>query len=274
MNPISIDTKTALYGVIGDPVAHSLSPVMHNRAFAETGHPGVYLAFRVIDLPPAVAGIRALGLKGVSVTLPHKVAMMDQLDEIDPLAEKIGAVNTIVNRNGRLVGFNTDGRGAVDALADAIAVSGSRVALVGAGGAARAIGFTLAAEGAGVTVVNRSEARGKALARDLDADFQPLGRFGPDGFDILVNTTTVGMVPGTDATPIRPEDLCPDMVVMDIVYNPLETLLLESAGKIGCRTVDGVAMFVNQGAAQFELWTGKKAPVVAMREAVMAALMP
>ena len=274
MCPIPIDSNTALYGVIGNPVVHSLSPAMHNRAFAQAGHNGVYLAFCVTDIAAAMAGVRALGMAGISVTLPHKVTIMDHLDAVDDLAEKIGAVNTVVNCNGQLTGFNTDGTGAADALAEAIDITGRQIALIGAGGAARAIGFTLMARGAKVTILNRSAHAGKALSKDLGAAYAPMDQWGRIGCDVVINTTPVGMAPQAEAIPINTDHINPAMVVMDIVYNPRETMLLKTARSLGCKTVDGVAMFVNQGAAQFELWTGKKAPRDIMRVTVLEKLNP
>jgi shikimate dehydrogenase len=267
-----IDADTSLFGLIGDPVAHSLSPVMHNQAFAATGYNGVYLTFRVTDPDKAIKGIAALNFKGVSVTLPHKVAVMEYLDAVDETAARIGAVNTIVNNQGRLIGYNTDGAGALQALRTRTSIKDKSVALIGAGGAARAIGFGLVAAGGRVTILNRTRVSGERLATDLPAQFLPLEKWTQNHYEILINTTPVGMHPETDATPIPKEDLSKDMVVMDIVYNPLETRLLKEAAASGCRIIKGVDMFVFQGAQQFELWTGKKAPVEVMRQAVLEAL--
>ena len=267
-----INAHTSLFGLIGNPVAHSLSPVMHNQALAAAGYNAVYLAFRVTDPARAIKGIKALDIKGVSVTLPHKVAVMEHLDEIDVTAARIGAVNTIVNNQGRLIGYNTDCPGAIEALMTRTAIKDQSVALIGAGGAARAIGFGLVTAGGRVTVLNRSRTNGESLARDLQAEFAPLNDWQPDRYEILINTTPVGMHPETGATPISKEDLSKDMVVMDIVYNPLETRFLKDAAAIGCRTINGVDMFVFQGAQQFQLWTGQKAPVDVMRKAVIEAL--
>ena len=267
-----VDTDTSLFGLIGNPVAHSLSPVMHNQAFAATGYNGVYLAFRVTDPGRAIKGIKALNLRGVSVTLPHKVAVMEHLDEIEETAAQIGAVNTIVNNQGRLIGYNTDCPGAIEALKTRTSIKDKSVALVGAGGAARAIGFGLVAAGGRVTILNRSRKNGEHLARDLQAEFAPLNDWQPSRYEILINTTPVGMHPETEATPIPKEELSKDMVIMDIVYNPLETRFLRDAAAIECRTINGVDMFVFQGVQQFELWTGQKAPVKVMRRAVLEAL--
>ncbi len=263
-----IDTGTCLFGVFGDPVAHSLSPAIHNQAFARTGINAVYLAFRVQDLTSAMAGVRALPLAGVSITLPHKVAVMDHLDEVDPEARAMGAVNTVVNRGGHLVGYNTDAWGALKALRErGMTPAGKTAAVLGAGGAARAIGYGLVNKGARVLIVNRGAEKGQALARSLGAEFYPLSEFGKLTPDLVINTTSVGMAPDSDAMVVDPSGLDPAVVVMDIVYNPVETAFLRSARRAGCQVVDGLAMFVHQGARQFELWTGRKAPLEVMRRA-------
>lgn len=268
----TVDAGTRVYGVMGDPIAHSLSPVMHNAAFRQIGYGGVYVAFRVTDLAGAVAGLRSLNIHGCSVTIPHKVAVMDLLDHVDPTARRIGAVNTIVNQNGRLVGFNSDSPGAMAALLERTPVAHRRVAVIGAGGAARALAHGISELGGRLTIVNRSQEKGRQLADEMGCDFCPLDELSGVGVDILVNTTPVGMVPDIDGMPVGHACLRPGMTVMDIVYNPLETQLLKAARKAGCTVVDGVAMFVHQGACQFERWTGVKAPIQLMKKTVMAAL--
>ena len=217
---ISINSNTKLYAVVGDPIEHSLSPIMHNRAFSYLGYNAVYLAFRVKDPAGAVTGMRALNINGLSVTIPHKVAVMAYLDEIDPIAERIGAVNTVVNREGVLYGYNTDAWGAVKSLEDQAKqtpIKGAVVGILGAGGAARAIGFGLASEGARVTIINRTREKGENLARDLGAEFQPLTPALHLDCDVLVNTTPIGMTPNTGSSPIASNALKKEMVVMDIV---------------------------------------------------------
>ena len=269
---LAIDSNTRLYAVIGDPVAHSLSPVMHNAAFRQTGHNGVYVACHVTDLPEAVAGIRALGIHGCSVTLPHKVAVMDLLDEIDPMARRIGAVNTIVNHAGKLAGFNSDSPGAMAALLEKTPVARRQVGVIGAGGASRALADGIKAHGGRLTIINRSEDKGRRLAGVLECDFCPLVDFSGVGCDILINTTPVGMIPHAGHMPVAHACLRPGMTVMDIVYNPLETQLLRAARDAGCTVIDGVSMFVHQGAFQFERWTAKKAPVQLMKKTVLEVL--
>lgn len=169
-----IDADTSLFAVLGNPVSHSLSPVMHNRAFSDIGFNGVYLALRVQDIGVAVSGVRALDIKGASITIPHKVSVMEFLDQLDDTAQRIGAVNTIDNRQGILIGYNSDSIGAIKALTEKTTIKKKDVLIIGAGGAARAIGFGIISEGGRVTVSNRSTAKGETLAKDLGADFQPL----------------------------------------------------------------------------------------------------
>ncbi len=262
---MKIDGATLVHGIIGKPVAHSLSPAMHNSAFAALGMNRVYVAFEVSDLPRAVAGIRGLGLAGLSVTIPHKEAIIPHLDEVEPVAAAIGAVNTVVCRGGRLVGHNTDWTGANRALAREMELAGSRVVLIGAGGAARAIGFGLIEAGAGVVVANRGRERGEALARDLGCGFVPLEEMEDVSGDALVNATSVGMEPDVEKCPVPAAAVKRFPVVMDIVYAPVRTRLLAEAEAAGCRVVNGLEMLLYQGMAQFELWTGEKAPEEVMR---------
>ena len=268
----NIDAKTFLYGVIGNPVSHSLSPVLHNSAFLEIGYNGAYLAFDVTDIEGAVTGIRALGIKGASVTIPHKVSVMPYLDEIEEKAKLIGAVNTIVNKDGHLYGYNSDCEGAIGALSDATDIRGKDVLLLGAGGAARAIGFGIREEGGNLTILNIIPEEGEALAKDLGVTYYPLEDYHKFTCDILINATPLGMTPNTDTMAVPRDFLKKEMVVMDIVYNPLKTKLLKAAEETGCKTVDGVSMFVYQAVSQFESWTGQDAPLDLMKQVVLNAL--
>jgi len=267
-----INARTTLFGLFGDPVAQSLGPAMHNAAFEAMELNAAYLAFAVKDLSGAVAGFRALDMGGASVTIPYKTKVMGLLDAIDPLAAQIGAVNTIVNRNGVLTGYNTDCQGVLDPLEACTGLAGKSVALLGAGGAARAAGFALTAAGAVLTVYNRNPDRGRALAADLGAAFLPLAAFGQSACDILINATCLGMVPQTGTLAVDPEAIGQQTVVRDLVYNPRETRLLAAARAKGCTTIEGLEMFVAQGAAQLALWTAKPAPLDLMRRVVVAAL--
>jgi shikimate dehydrogenase len=198
---------------------------------------------------------------------------MKYLDQVDSLAADIGAVNTVVNRRGVLHGFNSDSAGAIKALTQKTDINGKDVAVVGAGGAARAVGFGIMQEGGRLTVINRTREKGERLASDLDCEFKPLSEIKQLPFHIIVNATSAGMAPHDDSVPVNTDLLENGTVVMDMVYNPLKTRFLAEAEKIGCTTVDGVAMFVNQGAIQFELWTGEKAPVDVMRKVVLDDLL-
>jgi shikimate dehydrogenase len=270
---MKIDTSTRLYAVLGDPVAHSLSPVMHNSAFEERGINGIYVALRVTDPKAVLDAVRTLGLAGCSVTIPHKEAVLENLDEVTPFAAKVGAVNTIINRDGHLVGDNTDGPAALAALQSQIEVTGKKVALIGAGGAAKGIGHALCDAGGKVTVINRSMENGKRLANELSVAFLPLPEIDKEAFDILINTTSVGMHPKVDESPVEGYTFKEHQIVMDIIYNPLETKLMATARQKKCLLIDGVEMFVRQGAMQFELWTGGKAPYQKMDSVVRQELM-
>lgn len=270
----TINANTYLYCVLGHPVSHSLSPLMHNAAFEKTGYNAVYLAFDIKEheLDQTIAGIRAMGIKGASVTIPYKIRVMDYLDEIDDTAVRIGAVNTIINNDGYLSGYNSDCPGAMWALREKTAIRGKKVVMAGAGGAARAIGFGILEEGGELTILNHIKEEGDNLASDLGVKCYPLSEHMNHGCDIFINTTPLGMEPMTDALVVSEEYLKKDMVVMDIVYNPLKTRLLKEAENIGCTVVDGLSMFVYQGVFQFESWTGKKAPVELMRKVSLDAL--
>ncbi len=267
-----VNGRTELYGIMGHPVAHSLSPTMHNSAFAHLGMNRVYVPFPVEDVAAALNGFRALGVRGVSVTIPHKQAVIEYLDEIDPVAEKIGAVNTLLINEGQIKGFNTDWLGANRALEQELPLAGKKVLLLGAGGSARAIGFGLLEAGAEVIIASRTQSSGEALATTLNCSWQPLAEAAAISSDALVNATSVGMGAQIDASPIAVQALSNFPVVMDIVYAPLETRLLREARGAGCKGIDGLAMLLFQGVAQFELWTGVNAPVALMREKLLAGL--
>jgi shikimate dehydrogenase len=269
-----LDGSTELFGIIGNPVRHTLSPVMHNAAFASLGMNRVYVPMEVHDVAQAMSGLRGLGFRGVSVTVPHKEAVMPFLDEIDPVAERIGAVNTLLLRKdsaGRTVvrGCNTDWLGANAALAaTGLDLRSKRVVVAGAGGAAKAVGFGLRQAGAEAIITNRTEKSGKALADWLGCEFLALDDLAWVQADVLINTTSVGMEPDADGIIVPPALLSKFAVVMDIVYAPLETRLLREAKAAGCKVIDGLAMLLYQGAEQFRLWTDTAAPVQVMRAAL------
>jgi shikimate dehydrogenase len=268
----ALDGKTEVYGIMGWPVSHSLSPAIQNRAFHALGLNKVYVPFPVKDVEMALHGFRATGVRGVSVTIPHKQAVIPFLDTIDPLAARIGAVNTLVIDGGRIHGCNTDWQGANQALAEVVDLPGTAVVLLGAGGSARALGFGLLEAGARVVIASRTPDRGRALAADLECEWLPLAEVGKSAAEVLVNATSVGMAPEVDDMPVPGGILAGYRVVMDIVYSPLETKLLREAAGAGCRVVNGLAMLLYQGAAQFELWTGCRAPVEAMRQELVNRL--
>lgn len=277
-----MDSYTVLYGVIGDPIRHSKSPVMLNRAFREAGINGAYAAFHVTPdkLGEAIAGIRALGFRGLNVTIPHKIEVMKYLDDIHPGAKAAGAVNTIVNEDGRLIGYNTDGIGYVRSLKEEAEpnLAGRRIVVLGAGGASRGILWALAQENpAKLMLANRTEDKARELAGAFASEFEiePVAwselREACGSADVVINTTSVGMSPNADATPIDPSWLKPGAVASDLIYNPLKTKFVREAEAGGCRGHGGLGMFIYQGAYAFEYWTGQSAPVGVMREAVMAS---
>lgn len=267
-----IHRRTRIYGVIGDPIAHSLSPQLQNAGFHARRINAVYLPFLVRDLRDFLAAIEPLGIAGFSVTIPHKQSILRHLDGCDPLAAAIGAVNTVVVRGGgKLFGYNTDYVGVLRALGKRMALRGSRVLILGAGGAARAVAFALAQSGAAVCVCARRWPRAQALAREVRGEAVKRGRLRKEFFDAIVNSTPVGMHPHTQVSPLEARELnC--RLVFDTIYRPRVTKLLEMAARRGIETVSGVEMFVAQGTAQWEIWTGERAPVEIMRRAALEAL--
>jgi 3-dehydroquinate dehydratase / shikimate dehydrogenase len=267
-----LDRKTRVYGVIGDPIGHSLSPQMQNAGFQARRMNAVYLPFLVHDLRDFLAGIGPLGIAGFSVTLPHKERILRHLDGCDPLAQAIGAVNTVVVRGGgKLYGYNTDYVGVLRALERSMALDGSRVLIFGAGGVARSVAFALARAGAAVCVCARRLGRAKALARATGGVAVERTRLRREFFDAIVNATPVGMYPFAVRSPLEARELnC--RLVFDTIYRPRTTKLLQLAARRGIETVSGVDMFMAQGTAQWEIWTGERAPVETMRRAVLQAL--
>ncbi len=282
-----ISGNTTICGLIGDPVGHSVSPAMHNTAFNSMGLDYIYLPFRVEreNLAAAIGGLRALNMRGLNVTIPHKVAVIPLLDELEPLAHKIGAVNTIVNENNHLKGYNTDASGFLKALLGrGIEPDDKKVVILGAGGASRAISFSLAERSAELVILNRqlemdwaielagSVSRFSAKAvKALELNEKNLSSV-LESADILVNATSVGMSPNTSQSPVPARLLRPGLAVFDVVYNPITTRLLAEAGAAGAETIDGIDMLVWQGALAFELWTGATAPIEIMKAAAVKAL--
>jgi shikimate dehydrogenase len=260
------------FALFGNPVGHSLSPRMHRVACEEMGIAASYEAYAVENADEIVPMIKALGIDGASVTLPFKEAVIRDLDEITASARDIGAVNTILNREGHLVGDNTDWIGLVRDLKDYMQIKGKTFAVLGAGGMARAAVFGLLQEGGIPVIFNRTQERGAALARAFSSLSLPLDAL--DGFraEALIQTTPVGMSPHTDNSPLKREILTNFHCVMDAIYNPLTTKLLRDAKEMGCLTINGVGLFVHQGAEQIRIWTGREPPLAKMRQTVLAAL--
>lgn len=271
----AIGPRTALYGVIARPVAHSLSPLVHNTAFAQNSLDAVYLPLLVDDVKRFIDVFSEFGFEGFSVTIPHKESALRCASEVEPVAAAIGAVNTLVRRSGGWFGANTDWIAVVRSLEEALApekLAGKRFLLVGAGGAARAMAFGLRQRGCDILIANRTYERGVVLAQSVGGAAIHLEDVSKAEADILLNATSVGMYPNTEVSPVPREALRPGMVVFDSVYNPLDSLLLRQAREAGCRVVSGLEMFILQAAEQFRLWTGREAPVALMRDVVLQAL--
>jgi len=260
--------------LIGDPIEHSLSPLIHNAGYQALGINYLYVPFQVKDIKRVIEGIRGLNIRGASITMPHKANVMEYLDEIDEVAKKIGAVNTIVNNNGVLRGYNTDCDGALKALEEVTALAGKKAVLIGAGGVGSAIALGLKRGGAKLVILNRTEEKAKRLAEMFDAEdsggLKKLAEI--SSADILINATSVGMWSKTNQSLVPKKLLHNRLTVFDTVYNPKETKLLTEARERGCAIVYGYRMFLYQAAVQFELFTGHQAPLVAMESALTQAL--
>lgn len=277
--------KLKLFALIGDPIEQSLSPAMHNAAFRALGLKCAYIALRVPKpmLADAIAGVRALGIAGLNVTIPHKIGIVGLLDELDESASLVGAVNTVKNDRGKLIGFNTDGEGALRALQGEIgSVKGKEVVLLGAGGAARAIAFSLAKARARLTIANRTVSRARALASTIEqklginVEVTSLSRAeltrALKNAGVLINATSVGMYPKTEKTLVHASMMHRGLVVFDIVYGSIRTKLLREARRAGGKTIEGLGMLVHQGALAFEIWTGKRASIKIMKAAAKREL--
>ena len=269
---LSLGKDLQNYVLLGNPVAQSLSPLMHNAALKEMGIDGRYSAFCVSDLESALCGIRGMGIRGASVTIPYKVSIMEYLDEIDDDALEIGAVNTIVNNNGRLIGYNTDWLGLMLTLKELMPVKDQTFVIIGAGGTARAAVYGIMKEGGLPVIVNRTMDKGQLLSNKLNCPFYSLSDVAKIKADCLINTTPVGMYPHTDQTPVEASLLAGYKYVIDVIYNPLKTKFLRDAEGQGCRIVSGLDMFVHQGAEQLKLWTGIEPSRALMKKVVMERL--
>ncbi|PAL14147.1 shikimate dehydrogenase [Peribacillus simplex] len=272
-----------IYGVMGDPIAHSMSPDIHNDAFEKENIEAVYHHFHVTKegLNDAVKGMKALGIEGFNITIPHKTSIIPFLDEVDELALAIGAVNTVVNKNGRFIGYNTDGKGFFKSLCDEISgdIKAKKTLVIGAGGAARAIYFTLVKEGVKqVDIANRTKERAAQLVSDCPYDkvSKALSIIEAEEslsqYDLIIQTTSSGMSPELDHSPLKVDQLKTGAIVSDIIYNPLQTKLLREAGEKGAETQNGLGMFINQAALAFEIWTGSMPDTARMTDIVLNKL--
>ena len=266
-----INAQTKYVAIFGNPVAHSLSPQMHNAAFSHLGLNLAYLAFQVDDAGKAAFAIRTLGFRGASITVPHKEKIISHLDEVDETGRAIGAVNTILSREGRLCGSNTDWLGVVQALEQMTELGGKRALILGAGGAARSAIYGLQRKDSQVFVMNRNEGRGQKLAAEMNCGFVPWQAWDNLRVDLVVHATTVGLAATQDQSLVPAHWLRHGMVILDMIYRPLKTRLLQEAQEAGCTCLSGLDMLLFQGVAQFEIWTGKAAPVEVMRRALEVA---
>lgn len=280
-----INASTQVCAVIGNPIRHTLSPAIHNAAFQAKNLNFAYVAFEVENVEYAIQGMRGLGIRGFSITIPHKVAAMSLADEVDPVAASIGSINTLVNTDGVLRGYNTDGMGAVRAIESAgVKLPGSEVTILGSGGGARAIACTLAAKAdlAKLNILGVIEDEVKLLTAHVakQSSAKVEGAFLTDeslekaleNTRLLIQCTPIGMHPKVDETLVPADLLASPLVVFDIVYNPMETRLLREAKERKCRVISGVEMFIHQAVAQFELFTGQSAPESVMRKVVLESL--
>jgi 3-dehydroquinate dehydratase/shikimate dehydrogenase len=281
----SIGHDTVVYGVIADPIGHSLSPLIHNTAMHQAGLNAVYVPFRVPaeHLDQFLADAPAWGIRGLSVTIPHKEAVLRKMTKFDPAVKGIGAANTIVFNDDGLIGYNTDYRAAIDSLERAIkhashlhgeSLERKTVLVLGSGGAARAVAYGLKKHNAEVVIAGRTSGRAKALADAIDCDVIDWNNRHGFSPDILVNCTPVGMHPNVDETPYDKLHLRPSMLVFDTVYNPENTLLIKEARAQSCTVVTGVEMFVRQASLQYKLFTGQDAPWDLMRDTLKRAIGP
>ena len=279
------NAQTKVLCIIGHPIEHSMSPIMHNATIRNLNLNFIYLAFNITpsNLAITVEAFRVLNFKGINVTIPFKQEIMKYLDEIDPVAQKIGAVNTIKNENGYLTGRNTDAEGAKKTILNAgYNISGSNILLLGAGGAARALSYALAGDIDKIIIANRTERRAEKLTMELKKGFGinavpkryniNILKEESKKADILINTTPIGMYPNVDKSPVPAEFLHKELIVFDLVYNPLETKLIKDAITKGCKTIRGLDLLVNQGASAFEWWTNKKPNVNLMKNKIIEFL--
>lgn len=256
------------YVLLGNPVSQSMSPLMHNAALSALGIAGRYDAFCVNDLRAALQGMRGMNIRGASVTIPFKIEAMEFLDDVEDDAIKIGAINTIVNDNGRLTGHNTDWLGLLITLKEAMIIEGKKIVIIGAGGTARAALFAVLKEGGFPIIVNRSREKGEILAKEFGCPFYELNDIKKIKAHCLINTTPIGMYPEIDQSPVDADVTAGYEYVMDVIYNPLKTKIMRDAENANCRALSGLDMFVHQGAEQIKLWTGREPDRLMMKKVV------
>lgn len=279
---MNISGKTKICGVIGDPISHTLSPTIQNSAFCHLNLDFIFLAFNVKtkELETSIKAVRSLGIRGLNVTMPHKTEVINYLDEIDKTAQFLNSANTIVNNENKLLGYSTDGIGAINALIEnGVELVSSNVVLLGAGGAGRAIALSLAEKVSNLVILNRDYKKAKNLESELNLKFKKnisAESLSKDSIkkslrnsDVLINATNVGMISNKKQSIVDSNLITPNLTVMDIVYNPIETKLLADAREVGAKTINGIDMLIYQGAESFELWTGEKAPIDVMKNAAL-----
>ncbi len=268
-----ISAKTKICLIIGDPVGHSLSPAMHNAGYEKLGIDDQFVFagvnVKITDVKIVIKAMRTMNLRGITCTIPHKIEVMRYLDWIDPVAKKIGAANTVINDKGILRGFNTDWLGVIKPLEKMTKIKGKKAAVLGAGGAARAAIYGLVEKEAKVTIFNRTVEKAVTLAKEFNCRGQSLDKIGEiKNSDIIINSTSIGMRPLENETPVPKKFINDKQIVFDIVYVPFETKLLKEAKERGAAVIRGVEMLLHQGTAQFELYTGQKAPLEVMRKVI------
>lgn len=267
-NTKKINKNTGVIGLIGNPVEHSKGYIIHNTRFKKLRLNNNYVKFRVNNLKKFMKNFRKWDFKGASVTMPYKMEIIKYLDDGSNTAKKIGAVNTIVNKNGKLIGHNTDCYGAVKAIKNKTKIKNKKITVFGAGGAARAIIYGLKKEKGKITILNRTVSKAKKLAEEFNCNYGNLNNFKNIDTDILVNATSVGMRPKINQTLI-PKKFLKNMVVFDVVFNPPKTRLIKDAESNNCKVISGIEMLLYQAAKQFELWTNKKISVSVIKNLII-----
>jgi shikimate dehydrogenase len=267
-----MNSKKRLFALFGNPVEHSLSPLMHNAVFDTLKLDARYIALPVENARDIVACMRRMNINGASITIPHKTALIEYLDEITESSRQIGAVNTVVSSEGTLKGDNTDWIGLICALQESVKITRNTFAVLGAGGAARAVVFGILQEGGIPVIFNRTIQKGEMMAREFGCEFNPLEDIGKASAYCLINTTSVGLSPDTERSPVSKAALPNFAWVMDIIYNPLKTKLLHDAEESGCSTISGLSMFVHQGAEQLKIWMNVQPPRDFMKKVVLGKL--